>query len=392
MGVDVKSGLFFRQSRQSGLWPDGEPVHRSALTKARRKIGWEVFRDILDRAVRLAYECWPATQEFLWHGMSVFAIDGSKYTLPASQEIRDEFDPNSGLQNPGKGHYPMCLVSTLYDVFRRLPIARTIVPVDSCERTQAKELLHFLPSHSVVLFDSGYPSFELITCVLEQVKGFFIFRCAPELAFAAVQKFLRSGKAEATVWITPTSNYLYKVPRKNRSAVKPLKLRVIRLVAPDGTVSALLTNLYDKRAFPIEEIIDLYFRRWEVETSYRDEKTVLQIENFHSKTCNGVRQELFAIVIMTVISRTLMQLATQAFLDDTYEPQFKNAIITLARDTAVLAPEDPEKAVQIFDDILEAIYRVRYYRPKKPRPPQPRVTKRSINKWTLGKTRKIAYA
>ena len=31
----------------------------------------------------------------------------------------------------------MCLVSTVYDVFRRLPLARTVVPVDSSEREQA---------------------------------------------------------------------------------------------------------------------------------------------------------------------------------------------------------------------------------------------------------------
>jgi hypothetical protein len=59
--------------------------------------------------------------------MSVYATDGSKYNLPATGNIREKFDPDSGLQNKGKGHYPQCLVSTHYDVFRRLAIARTVV-------------------------------------------------------------------------------------------------------------------------------------------------------------------------------------------------------------------------------------------------------------------------
>jgi hypothetical protein len=391
-GVDVKSGAFFRQARRSGLWPDAEAIHRSALTKARRKIGWQIFRDILSRAVHLAYECWPTAAEFVWHGMSVYAIDGSQFTLPASQEIRDEFDPRSGLSNRGKGHFPMCLVSTVYDVFRRLPIARTVVPIDSCERRQAKELLPYVPPNSVMLFDSGYPSFDLISCILEHGTGFFIFRCAPQLAFGAVRHFLRSSKAQATLWITPNRNYLSTVPRKHRSAVKPIKLRVIRLEAPDGTVNVLLTNLYDKTEFPRKEIIELYFRRWEVEIYYRDEKTVLEIEEFHSKTCNGIRQELFAIAIMSVISRTLMQLTSEAFLDSTREHQFKNAIMTLASEAAVFSSEDPKKAVQIFDEILEDIYRVRYYRPKTKRPSQPRVTKKSHNKWATKKARRMADA
>ncbi|MGH8548551.1 MAG: transposase [Methylococcales bacterium] len=51
--------------------------------------------------------------------------------------------------------------------------------------------------------------------------------------------------------------------------------------------------------------IFLYFRRWAVEVHYRDEKTALGVETFHSKTENRVRQELFAILIMAVITRTL---------------------------------------------------------------------------------------
>jgi hypothetical protein len=123
--VDVKSGEFFRNANRSGLWPEAEAIHRTTLTKARRKVDWTIFRDILGDAVDLAYQCWPESPQFTWHGMSVFANDGSKYDLPATEELRNVFDPQSGLQYSGKGHYPQCLVSTTYDVFRRLPIART---------------------------------------------------------------------------------------------------------------------------------------------------------------------------------------------------------------------------------------------------------------------------
>lgn len=151
-GVDVKSGEFFRNAKRSGLWPEVTAIHRSTFTKARRKVQWRIFRDILNDAVKLAYECFPQRPEFLWHDMSVYGVDGSRFRLPATDEIRKEFDPRSGLQYSGKGHYPMCLVSTVYDVFRRLPIARTVVPVDSSEREQAKRLLPFVPTNSVILY------------------------------------------------------------------------------------------------------------------------------------------------------------------------------------------------------------------------------------------------
>jgi hypothetical protein len=71
----------------------------------------------------------------------------------------------------------------------------------------------------------------------------------------------------------------------------------------------LLTNLVDPRRFPRTAIIALYWQRWAVETHYRDEKTLQHIEQFHSRTPDGIRQELFAILIGCVIARTLTALA-----------------------------------------------------------------------------------
>ena len=107
--MDTQSGAFFRQARRSGLWPAAEAVHRSAVTKARAKLSWTAFEQLHQDAVCLAYNLWPASDEDTWQGLSVFAIDGSIYQLPASQALRQAFDPDSGLEHPGKGHYPHCL-------------------------------------------------------------------------------------------------------------------------------------------------------------------------------------------------------------------------------------------------------------------------------------------
>ena len=72
--------------------------------------------------------------------------------------LRKAFDPDSGLDHPGQGHYPQCLVSTVYDVFRRLPIARTVQSIAHAnEREEVKVLLPRIPLGGVLLFDRGYP-------------------------------------------------------------------------------------------------------------------------------------------------------------------------------------------------------------------------------------------
>lgn len=392
-GVDPKSGQFFKNARRSGLWPDANAVHRSSVCKARKKVPWQAFADILSEAVRVAYDLGPENDpKCLWHGMSVYATDGSKYVLPATDEIREEFDPDSGLQNKGKGHYPQCLVSTLYDVFRRLPVARTVVANDSSEREEIGKLLPFVPSNSVWLFDRGYPSYETIYHLKQNYDGRFLFRSPASCTFPAVEKFVEKGREESVVWIMPSNSFKSKISVRERLELKPIKLRVVRLESPDGTVSVLLTNLYSKKRFKRQDIIDLYFRRWEIESYYRDEKIILEIERFHSKNVNGILQEFYAAMIMSVISRTLMLLSSSLFFSGTREPQFKNAIITLASEASFLVPDDPEKALTIFNEVLEEMARVIYYRPKKPRSSQPRVNKRPLNKWNQNKKKLAANA
>ena len=384
-GIDSKSGAFFKNARRSGLWPDAEAIHRSTLTKARGKVTRKVFENIFHDAVKSAYEQQPHDSAFLWNGMSVFVFDGSKYDLPAADAVRKRFDPDSGLENPGRGCYPQALISTAYDVFRRIPVAGTVVGMQEAdEREEAWEMIPHIPEGGVLLFDRGYPSYDLIRFLKNSHTGHFLFRCPAQNTFPAVETFVRSDMNESMIHINPSGNFLKKADKKSKSQAKPIKLRVIKLISPDGTLSVLLTDLYDVKKFPPEQITKLYFRRWEVENHYRDEKIFLEIEKFHTRTCNGILQELFAVLIMTVISKTLMQLT---FSDDA-EPQFKNAVMTLADEAAMLLPDDPQTAAKIFGEVLAEIDRVKYYRPKSPRPSQPRATKKPANKWCKGKGKK----
>ena len=386
----IKATEFFRSAALSGLWHEANAPHRSNITRARKKVPWTIFQDILSRAVTLAYSLWPRDASYKWHKMSVYAMDGSMFTLPATEEIRVEFDSESGLDHAGKGHYPQCLVMTAYDVLRQLPVARVVGSIHDSERDQAQSLLSHIPPNSVLLFDRGFPSYAFIQTLREHHKGYFLFRCPAQSTFPAVEAFIQEGKDEDFIILTPSSNYLRRASAKQHRKAELIQLRVIRLVSPDGKISVLLTNFLNKSAFSKEEIIDLYFRRWAIEGHYRNEKIVLGIEEFHAKTGNGIRQELFAALVMTVITRTLMVLASERFSSDAGECQFKNAIMVFASEASVLVPENPEKAAAIFSEILDRIAAVKYYRPKTSRHSQPRVTKRAHNKWCAKRSEKQA--
>jgi len=392
-GVATKLGEFFTLARRSGLWPEGQSPHRSALSKARAKIPWEAFATLLTQAVALAYEVFPPREEYLWQGLSVFAFDGSKYHLPATEAVRQAFDPESGLEYPGRGHYPQCLVTTAYDVFRRLPVGRTVCALqDGDEREQAQQLL---PLNSLSLFDRGFPSYGFLH-YLEEHSHLYLMRCPATSTFPAVEAFGRSGQAETRLWLTPSDTFKRSLTPAQRRTLAPIRLRAIRLEAPDGTVSVLLTNLLNTRRFPRTAIIALYWRRWAVETHYRDEKTLQHIEQFHSRTPDGIRQELFAILLGCVIARTLTALSVPSESIETaqsiVQPQLKNALMSFARDAALLTPAHPEQAIVILHELLNAIRQVKYYKPKHQRPSRPRVNKQPVNKWQSDRQKKLKTA
>jgi len=378
--IDSKIGHFFRNGCNLGLLDNTEPAHRSAITKARSKISWKLFEEIFHNAVKLAYETWPDESMYTWHGKNVFAIDGSKYDLPATDQIRDEFDPKSGLAF-GKGHYPQCLVSTAYDVFRRIPIAQTISPKSSSERDEALKMLDFLPSSGILLFDRGYPGFGFIRELILEYDGYFLMRCKANSTFPAIEKFIKNGKKDAQIVIDPSEDFLKENPHLKNS-VLPIKVRCIKMISPDGTISVLLTNICEWKQFTSQELIDLYYKRWAVEVGYRDQKETCQIEKFHSRTPNGIRQELFAILILIVISRLVIARSGSRETEKHFvEPQFKNAIVTMASAAAVLVSTDPEKSAALFSKIITKIKAIKYYRPKKPKPTQPRINRGPKNKW-----------
>lgn len=390
-GVDIKLSQFYKAMRQNGLWPQATSLHRSALTKARSKLDWSALADLLHKIVDLAYVVFPSREEYRWQGFNVFGIDGSKFNLPSAQVLRKEFDPDSGLNTPGKGHYPQAVINTVYDVFRRIPVRRSVCSIqDGNEREQALALITGLPKDSVLLFDRGYPSYAFILALIEQAHCFLI-RCPAQSTFPVVEEFVQSSKKEAFVYLTP-SNSFQRRHRKDEHEHLSLRLRLIRLPHPDGTVSVLIAHL-PNTVIPYPAIINLYYRRWGIENHYRDEKVGFEVERFHAKTINGVRQELFAILIVCVIARTLSALSVASESVETEKcykaPQLKHAVKSVAQDIAVFLVINSKRALTLFFELVDSIRRVVYYRPKTPKPSKPRVNKGVPNKWKEKRAKKM---
>lgn len=383
--MGIKLSRFFASPDLAGPLSTVQQCHPSSLSRARAQLSWRAFSDIFDSAVSAAYQLCPARDQHTWKGHSVFAVDGSRYTLPGSKDIRDTFDPGSGLHKQGEGHYPEAQVMVVYDVFRRLPVRCSMKSVHVSEREEALDFLPQLPE-GILLYDRGYPSYEILYQHMTVHNREFVMRCPVKSSFAAVKKFAASGKAEDIISIKPPKTFRYKQPKEKRKDFVPLRLRAVRIAGPKGTISVMLTNLWDSQKYTPKDIAELYSRRWGVETHFRNDKVIQNVEKFHSLSANGILQEFYCSAIAAVIARALTWFAaSQKYLKNNIEPQFKNAVLTVARSIKLLLPGNKQSQNRDFKELLQQTARIRYYPHRKPRPPQLRVSKQPHCKWNKKK-------
>lgn len=87
-----------------------------------------------------------------------------------------------------------------------------------------------------------------------------------------------------------------------------LNLRIVRFDLGNGNFENIITNLSQDEC-SVEELKELYWMRWKIETSFRDLKHTIGTENFHSKSVNFVSQEIIARMILFNFSTTIISMA-----------------------------------------------------------------------------------
>ncbi len=86
------------------------------------------------------------------------------------------------------------------------------------------------------------------------------------------------------------------IPSKEKRSrfTEPLTVRIVRILLPGGQYEYLLTNLAQAS---LQALSHLYSLRWGVETYYDYLKDSMELENFSSKTVEGVLQDFHACIL-----------------------------------------------------------------------------------------------
>ena len=334
---------FWDDAKSQGLrMPQEKPISAAAFCNARRKVRAGALRVLLHDAADAFDRQHGGRHRF--HGRRVLAVDGSKMPVQRTDELWEAFGSSPDALTP------QVLVTTLFDVIAKVPVDSTVAPFASDEREQLGRLVGRLRPFDVLVLDQGYPSYAIIAMLRER-KVDFVMRVPTRQGFSVVEEFARSRQNEANVVLIPTK-------WSEAHGHGPFSLRLVRRDGPDGEPQVFLTSL-PSRSFPRSVILELYRRRWQVELFFRLEKSAyLGHGQFHARNPEGVRQEVFALLLFVALSRILIAAAAQIHAVPYERISQKGALLAAAdRFIVLLLHGDTQRARHILQALLTRISR-----------------------------------
>ena len=112
--------------------------------------------------------------------------------------------------------------------------------------------------------------------------------------FACVRQFLRSALTGQIVSLRAPGR---QDAKDFECPVEPQTVRLVRYAAPNGKVSAVMTNLLDSERFPACEFGDIYHQRWCIEEAFKRLKHRLSLEHASGLSQLAVMQDFAATVL-----------------------------------------------------------------------------------------------
>jgi hypothetical protein len=379
-GYAISSQHYFRDL-SAELREKIKPVRHQSVSEARSKLKWEGFEYLLGAA---NLENDGLSEKFKFKGHITRALDGTSFYTPRTEELLEYFSLRNTKSEEGKTHYPYGLCVTAVNVYTGQPVSAAIDDYRVSERDLLRRLLIGFGPGDLSLLDRGLGGKE-IYFEYNQQGQFFIHRAKTtgDRMASYIQDFLESGRKQKVVRIK-------MVDESGREIKMDLRL-ILGPIDSESKPIVFVTNLIDKTKYRRINIIQLYRKRWGVETLYNRVKNLLCLEKFHAKNYNGIMQEIFSnLLALSLAAVAVSAVVQEQKLDPEVElPSFKNATEVMRRhlftiiDHRITRTKPKAVVKQILKEVCAVIYKVR------PNRGYARVSMQPIKSWNLKKSAKL---
>lgn len=300
-------------------WKKNLTVSKQSYSEARHKLKYEAFIDLNDTLIRGYYQ--KSGHQLYQDKYLLLATDGTNYRLPNEEELIEEFDQ----MDNGQSQAVLAKGVKIYDVLNRLTIRSRLSDYRTAEEKNfdacwphVLELIDPSSQQILLLGDRHYPSFRRFI-ELDNQGVDFLFRCKSDFC-NEVKAFAAGEEEDAILKIDLTKKWRPQGLKKQGVTNPPdeLKVRIIRIPLEDKADIFLLTSVLDQQELTTTQLQELYPYRWEEETSFDFDKNRMEIENFSSKTVEGIKQDFFAAQL-TINLTELIIMDAQEQLDQQQE-------------------------------------------------------------------------
>lgn len=278
----------------------GEPLADSSWADRRARLPWEIFADLMRRALRPRATRHRHRDAF-WRGWRLVALDGTQFSLTNTPQITAAL-PKAKTRR-GRAAFAKITTNVLLELGLHNPLAAAIGRRGESEWALAHRLLAQLPKGALLLADRlyGVAAFAVhAAAACQRVGSHFLLRARASTKPRVITR-LADGSRVIRV----------AVRQKDRPAriLQWLTVREIRVrVGRKGHRTHALrlwTSLMDPRTAPGLELAQLYARRWEQELYFRQLKRQLRkTDLLQSHTVETAAQEIAALVLASALLAT----------------------------------------------------------------------------------------
>lgn len=244
-------------------------------------------------------------------GRHLLACDGSDVNIAYNPS-----DPLTYIKKKGKRGYNQVHLNALFDVCTGLYMSASVQGIHKKqERRALVEMIATLKDarNSIVTADRGYEGFNVFAAMVESGAEYVIrmkdidsngILSAYELEDGEfdvdISTRLTKRRTKETMGDIQTYTilpYCSEFDFFDEDMMYDIEFRVVRFRLPNGSYVCVATNL-SREEFDMDDLREIYRRRWACEIAFRRLKYTVGLVNFHSRKMQYIRQELYARLTM----------------------------------------------------------------------------------------------
>ena len=339
-----------------------ENISNQSLLDQRLKLNPEVFKTLNTDYLRLFYQEHKEEVK-LYKGYLLKAIDGSDFEIPNTKESKKVYGTVGTKVTDKDNTIARATVSTCYDVLNKYIIEGFISSYRTSENKSAlKHLEHdqeiTSDYKSIYIMDRGYISIEfMLSCIKNNSK--FLIRLdskAYEKERSKIETKDEYINLEYTNNRLKRRHYQSEEIRLYAKEIKSSKLRIVTYELNTGEVEQLITNL-EMDEFTYGDIVELYGKRWGIETLYYSLKWKLKTEKFTSSFKTIIEQDFFSSVLVFNMISSMIKEAEEKIEQQKYKHEMtinENMAIGLFKNEMIkiMLEEDENKRLKLYDNLI----------------------------------------